>query len=56
MTTNYLEYCKVCRNYYDYTYLLSCDCGLKMCKSCWLEYDYVCPMCEADHRPATSEK
>ncbi len=45
----YLDYCKACQKYYDNTYLLHCECGLSMCQGCWLEYDFICPMCEADH-------
>jgi hypothetical protein len=52
----FLDYCKPCHKYFENTYLLQCECGVKMCKQCWLEFDYICPICEVDHNPTSDEE
>jgi hypothetical protein len=51
----FLDYCKPCHKYFENTYLLQCECGVKMCKQCWLEFNYICPICEVDHNPTSDE-
>jgi len=41
-------WCRVCRQKTPAAQTRGCDCGVIMCKSCWGEWDFQCPLCESD--------